>query len=550
MAVVPIEVVIEDVDVSAPSVPEEIEKDDSVVVVPNTGNVTNGDISSLANWGIMFGSAVFIMVGLLAFLLLRKKHRVNREEIRNGDMFTIAGIGKHNKLSTFVCNIARFVTVIAFVVVVSQFVFSSIVQPAFFAAAVDDGILSIETSEKIVFNIKRSLDGAAVSERKEDVSKIISEAPYGYEVLLSAKNTDKLCRVSEDDDEDEYCISPVDGTVLGDNTWGYSLDVSESSDYSAVTIVPTIIDESYAPRVAVKDLYVYYAVKVSNDLPVGVYRGEIEYTIEPKELTYMQQMTPDICNSLEEEITLTDKRDNKNYTVAKLADDKCWMTQNLDFNIEAGREYTYEDTDLELGRSWIPRKSTKTTGAWEELDHDLESYDPGDLYWSGEPCGMVEGEWTCPDLLSSGDSHRHLGNYYNWNAAVAGDDVPDGLASRSICPAGWTLPQPEVDFVELILAYDYNGENRPSSGWYGEQNLVLQDPSYFNLGGYYCGEEVCYAGTFGLYWTNTARSGVSSNGVSYEAAYYAEFFYRNEVYPRNYGVKNQGISIRCVARQE
>ncbi len=67
----------------------------------------------------------------------------------------------------------------------------------------------------------------------------------------------------------------------------------------------------------------------------------------------MQDMTSDICNSVtgDGESTATqlvDTRDNKLYYVTKLADGHCWMTQNLDFDIEANTTLNSNTTDLNV----------------------------------------------------------------------------------------------------------------------------------------------------------------------------------------------------------
>lgn len=51
----------------------------------------------------------------------------------------------------------------------------------------------------------------------------------------------------------------------------------------------------------------------------------------------MQDMTSEICNNVtvpseQSTATLVDTRDNNTYTVAKLKDGKCWMTQNLRYS--------------------------------------------------------------------------------------------------------------------------------------------------------------------------------------------------------------------------
>ena len=51
----------------------------------------------------------------------------------------------------------------------------------------------------------------------------------------------------------------------------------------------------------------------------------------------MQEMTSEVCASTATGVSaqLKDVRDNKYYWVTKLADGKCWMTQNLDLDLNA-----------------------------------------------------------------------------------------------------------------------------------------------------------------------------------------------------------------------
>ena len=61
----------------------------------------------------------------------------------------------------------------------------------------------------------------------------------------------------------------------------------------------------------------------------------------------------------ETEEKLVDIRDNKLYYVSKLKDGHCWMTQNLDLEIDTTRTYTHNDTDL----GWDP-DSFDTNATW------------------------------------------------------------------------------------------------------------------------------------------------------------------------------------------
>jgi len=84
-------------------------------------------------------------------------------------------------------------------------------------------------------------------------------------------------------------------------------------------------------------------VRVGTNLPAGIYAGKVTLSAvaNPETvkslagLTYMQDMTSEICNATRENYTkrLIDTRDGKSYWVAKLADGNCWMTQNLALDI-------------------------------------------------------------------------------------------------------------------------------------------------------------------------------------------------------------------------
>ncbi len=182
---------------------------------------------------------------------------------------------------------------------------------------------------------------------------------------------------------------------------------------------------------------------------------------------------------------LRDVRDGKYYWVTKLADGKCWMTQNLDLDLtydlagadrETGVLLTSETSDV--GEDWIPSgkstidptknlfESTAVVADWDTIltdDRGMRSWSLGattvptnnDVYIANNvadytSCGV--GLATAIDcsrfiasseLYSNGDpsqnAHYALGNYYQWNTATAGTGgtITEGQATGSICPSGW-----------------------------------------------------------------------------------------------------------------
>lgn len=82
----------------------------------------------------------------------------------------------------------------------------------------------------------------------------------------------------------------------------------------------------------------------------------------------MQEMTADICNraAVGDTTRLVDIRDNNTYAIAKLPDNNCWMTQNL--QLSGGTELTLEDSNVADNWSFFYPQMTMTQkqdGVWQ-----------------------------------------------------------------------------------------------------------------------------------------------------------------------------------------
>ncbi len=299
----------------------------------------------------------------------------------------------------------------------------------------------------------------------------------------------------------------------------------------------------------------------------------------------------------EQQYTLKDSRDGKTYTIAKYpagTDSNTnqtlydvWMTQNLDLDLDAGTTYTNEDTDIGYNTTtntydtaaWSPIRSTYSTtlththswcegGTWNtqygycELNDTPESYDPGNLYWNAtesdysdwdayyNSCDYSTPTSECDQTLNpistyvsstSSTPQYHLGNYYNWTAAIAMNDSSSYTTqytdvNQSICPAGWTLPRignGEDSFYSLWNQYGFSQSSISGN------NKLWTSPLYFaaggNFGGYPYG-----VGLFGLFWS-PVPNGSGSAGAG-------NFYVDGSVYPSGLDVRGDGGSVRCVAR--
>ncbi|MBR3143783.1 hypothetical protein IKF12_01090 [Candidatus Saccharibacteria bacterium] len=246
--------------------------------------------------------------------------------------------------------------------------------------------------------------------------------------------------------------------------------------------------------------------------------------------------------------TLTDKRDEKTYTVAKLADGNIWMTQNLDLDLDSSKTYTNLDTDLGWNTStstydtasWTPSSSTKpsTDTTWDTTTTGntiLQSYDPGNLYWSG-----TLGDFTS---VSSGNSHYHLGNYYDWTAAIAMNDSSSittigTIVEQSICPAGWTLPRTgsgDKTFQALWEQYGYDADNEE----FDDVTHITGTPAYFTFSGVSNGS-LQSVGFDGNFWSPVMDDVFNAR--------YVYLSYDGYAIPSTRYYRSSGYSVRCLAR--
>ncbi len=250
------------------------------------------------------------------------------------------------------------------------------------------------------------------------------------------------------------------------------------------------------------------------------------------------------------------------------------MTQNLDHDINSNKTYTPADTDIPA--NWRPSAATYVTGdmTWESDsagngNNIPQSYDPGDLCWDGAIICSRVGLSSATEECNSDNVHYHIGNYYDWTAAVAMNDsssytTHDQDANQSICPAGWMLPKSGSEtgsgsFYALVSAYGFDGV-----GWMRGGYRSWDNPLYFSAGGVWhndgwhndgATENLSYSvGIYGHYWSSvtylTNVSGISNTQFSYNLAFggcnnYLGYTWTN---PDSYSSRFVGQSVRCVAR--
>ncbi|MBR3052060.1 InlB B-repeat-containing protein, partial [Candidatus Saccharibacteria bacterium] len=252
--------------------------------------------------------------------------------------------------------------------------------------------------------------------------------------------------------------------------------------------------------------------------------------------TCMQTMT--IANCPTTTTTVTDARDGKSYTVAKLADGKCWMTSNL--NIAGGTQLSSDDTDFDSTYT-LP-----TTNGWTVSD--------GKLVLPDSSTGFSADNYAYVNNSNSTTCGKNSPcySYYSWDAATLGSGRSISTntdAAYSICPKGWRLPtsrttsatnwQTTSDFYALAHQYGLDSTTSTSesdNGFYTQAGPGTT-PNFL-LAGYYFGGSFYDGGSYGGYWSATSGSNNTyARNLNFDSS---------NVYSAGNGYRRNGFGVRCI----
>ena len=148
-------------------------------------------------------------------------------------------------------------------------------------------------------------------------------------------------------------------------------------------------------------------------------------------------------------LTLRDTRDDNEYTIAKLKDDRCWMTQNL--KIQGNKTIYPSDSNI------------------------------------------ISSSYTIQSGDVSPSPKTGCGNFYTPTAASAGTSTYNSNVNYSICPRGWRLPTSN-EVKSMISNYTNNVTGPPlllymcgekSGGGSGNYEYIwvsTPNPSTHNMG--------------------------------------------------------------------
>ena len=297
--------------------------------------------------------------------------------------------------------------------------------------------------------------------------------------------------------------------------------------------------------------------KATNDGEIVLYAIWV-----PKETAYTLQTFNasafEITNPGKTITALEDTRDGQPYAVAKLADGKWWMIENLRLD-PAGKTLDNTNTNNPTTAfTNLAKNRTSSSVSTCTDDYNASCINTYSVETSGMTGATVSPTENNAKWLSSGI-------YYNWHVATAGNGTysTGGYTNVTgdICPAGWQLPSISNngsnwytgDITVLDSALGGNGfpvgqYSRP------EPNRGLQEfrfPVNFTVAGR-AGDTGTYSrNRQGNYWSRT-----SGNSSDYSMAYYGIRNYRSDYgyLTREFSPSMTGLSkrdlhlVRCVAK--
>ena len=277
------------------------------------------------------------------------------------------------------------------------------------------------------------------------------------------------------------------------------------------------------------------AASVCNGLTAATYSNEGD----------ADEATWSINATLSSISALTDNRDGQTYAIAKLADNKCWMIENLrlaDTHQEGANTVPTtlttantnnplnDGTTVTLKHNYADSATYTNLSPTSSVAYDESTAPEGWCKTSSAACGdqsrlrtdntASRATYAETTNMTSADVNLYsYGNYYNWYSATAGRGVystgSDVTTTGDLCPTGWHLPTGTGSGEFGLLGNSLGGYKNASdvaqsmSSSTTPTAAIMEKrlrhfPNNFLHSGYVSGASPYSRGSVGYYWSSTA----------------------------------------------
>lgn len=352
-------------------------------------------------------------------------------------------------------------------------------------------------SSPVVLNLNPTFSGSSFG--SVDLTAIVgTNNPSGYHLSVDFSDT-ALAHIGEVSGTTPTIntLETLAGGYTEDaftvNRWGHKITGNNYFPIPSSTLSP----ESWTSDGPVNNAgnTMTLAAKVDASTPSGAYEVTLNYTlvaniVEP-ETTFddayaaagkskdatsrkykLHEMTPAICSTITTGQTgqLVDVRDGNVYNVGKLADERCWLLDNLALDVVSPTVQTNMSPDNTNATqsaitNYLEGSNSAPSSGWSTAAVSYEPELPGSSVPSVFPLyyqpriNITSKNTTSGTLVDSQDpleiaNDWKFGVYYNYCAATVGTycyqgNVSVGIdrdktsaidAEYDICPAGWRMP--------------------------------------------------------------------------------------------------------------
>lgn len=294
--------------------------------------------------------------------------------------------------------------------------------------------------------------------------------------------------------------------------------------------------------------------------------GKAKATISGNQYYSMQDMSTSICeyaNVVPSSLEVYDSRDNTIYTIGKLADDRCWLLDNLALDpLANGVSITAANTNAsaEAITNFLGGSASALHTGWSTdavaVQGSTSVFD-SPLYYAGSK-DLTRADITNPiDSLTEANDWK-FGIYYNYCAAsmgtycyTSGQGIDkDGTsaidANQDICPAGWRMPtggpigtagtttEGGGEYENLYSHYS-GGSGTGEGSKYANYRIALHLP----LSGTFFNGSTQNHSNYGYFWSSTYST--NSNVYYLNLNAYS-------LYTQNDIVRSSTYNVRCIAK--
>ena len=413
---------------------------------------------------------------------------------------------------------------------------------------------------------------------------VLSNSPYGYTLNSTVGSTTYNTRnLTHSTSPSSTPFSSINyGTTvatkesLDPSQWGYSYSLDNGTTwintnktngttndtgysglplYSDTTNIATLKESNSTTSTSGDNVKFKIAAKADTVQIAGEYNNVINFQVtgnpEPAKdisnATYLQEVgTCPSTLTTGQVYTLKDNRDEQEYKVAKLADNKCWMLDNL--RLDPSDSTTLNNiTALNTNADATSIDKFKNGGGTSSDQYPTAKIN--NAAWTSSSQNyysipMTINTYKNTTTTSYGAGSGKIGVYYNYCAASAGSycygngtsaGTSSGNATEDLCPAGWRMPTGNTSGEYKAL---YDQYSSASEG----QVVVFQNALSTPLSGYFVSGSASSQGSqdsFGGWWSSTRHTNS-----------YMRYLYlgASSVFPSGGNDRTIGFSLRCVTQ--